>query len=130
MICKTGLTGRYCTKEKEEITHGAVPGKSRRSASCLPGSETLDPEKGSLCGCEEAEILEIQPSDEISMMEDMLILAGIEGRDAATLGVHFSKASKNLKSGNSRGFEAEAELFYMEFDRLYNDESECLFHCY
>jgi hypothetical protein len=129
MMCKTGLTGRYCTKKKEEITHGAAPGKSCRSASCLPGSETLVSEKGSLCGCEEAEILEIQPSDEITMMEDMLTLAGIEGRDATTLKEHFHKASGNLKSGNSRGFEAEAELFYLEFDRLYNDESEYLFHC-
>lgn len=130
MNSKTGLTGGYCTKYKEELTNGAKPKKSCRSASCLSGGEILASEEERLCECGDAEMLEIQPSDEITMMEDMLTLAGIEGRDARTLKEHFYKASGNLKSGNSRGFEAEAELFYLEFDRLYNDESECLFHCY
>ncbi|UUX93796.1 hypothetical protein [Methanoplanus endosymbiosus] len=129
MMKKAGLNGVQCLEVKKGVTFGAVE-ESFRSASLLSVTEPLAYEKDGLCECGDSEILEIRSPDELSTMGDMLTVAGIEGRDAVTLRLHFNKASKYVKSGNIRGFEAEAELFYLEFDHLYNDETECIFHCY
>jgi len=130
MMIKAGITGNYCTKEEKRMTPDAAPEDSSRSASPVSVRESPAHEKGRPSDCGNIGVPEIQPSDEISMMRDMLVLAGIEGRDASALLLHLNKASNELNSGNRKGFEAEAELFYMEFDRIYYDETECIFHSY